>query len=153
MIPNGVPGIETRLPLLFSAGVNGGRMSLTQFAEVTATTPARLYGLYPKKGVIAVGSDADFAIWDAGREVTIRNSMLHHATDHTPYEDMVVHGWPVTTISRGEVVWHDGKVTIKAGTWPFHCCGTPVPTTNHLAFGARIMTGAGNRLGWQGRAD
>lgn len=124
-VPNGVPGIETRLPLLFSAGVNGGRMSLTQFAEVTATTPARLYGLYPKKGVIAVGSDADFAIWDAGREVTIRNSMLHHATDHTPYEDMVVHGWPVTTISRGEIVWHEGEVRSKPGRGRFIAAERP----------------------------
>jgi dihydropyrimidinase len=124
-IPNGVPGIETRLPLLFSAAVNGGRMSLAKFADVTATTPARLYGLYPKKGVIAVGSDADFALWDADREVTITNAMLHHATDHTPYEGMTVRGWPVTTISRGEIVWDEGEVRSTPGRGRFIAAERP----------------------------
>lgn len=118
-IPNGVPGIETRLPLLFSAAVNTGRMSLQQFAEVTATAPARLYGLHPRKGEIDVGADADLAIWDPKREVTITNSMLHHATDHTPYEGMSVRGWPVTTISRGDVVWKDGAVLSSPGRGRF----------------------------------
>jgi dihydropyrimidinase len=124
-IPNGVPGIETRLPLLFSAAVNGGRMSLSKFAELTATTPARLYGLYPKKGVIAVGSDADLAIWDAEREVTITNAMLHHETDHTPYEGMTVRGWPVTTISRGEIVWDEGEMKSEPGRGRFIAAKRP----------------------------
>ncbi|HDR16105.1 MAG TPA: dihydropyrimidinase, partial [Desulfobacteraceae bacterium] len=95
-IPNGIPGIETRLPLLFSNGVGTGKIGLTRFVELTAANPARMYGLYPRKGTIAVGSDADIAIWDPAREVTITNSMLHHNMDYTPYEGMTVRGWPET---------------------------------------------------------
>jgi dihydropyrimidinase len=131
-IPNGVPGIETRLPLLFSAAVNGGRMSLVQFAEVTSTTPARLYGLYPQKGAIAIGADADLALWDAQREVTIANAMLHHATDHTPYEGMTVRGWPVTTVSRGEIVWHEGEVRSTPGRGRFIAAARPFPQQSGL---------------------
>jgi dihydropyrimidinase len=124
-IPNGIPGIETRLPLFFSATQPSGRLTLNQFVDITTTTPARLYGLYPKKGVIAIGSDADFAIWDPQRTVTLRNEMLHHAVDHTPYEGMQVRGWPVMTISRGEIVCEDGKVTSQAGRGRFLPCQRP----------------------------
>ena len=110
-IPNGIPGLETRLPLLFSAGVNEGRIDLCQFVALTATNAAKMYGLYPRKGSIAIGADADLAIWDANREVTIANDMLHHNVDYTPYEGMRVRGWPVTTVSRGEIVWSDGNST------------------------------------------
>ncbi|HSY95488.1 MAG TPA: dihydropyrimidinase, partial [Steroidobacteraceae bacterium] len=119
---NGIPGIETRLPLLFSATQPQQRLTLNQFVDITTTTPAKLYGLYPRKGVIALGSDADFAIWDADKQVTIRNEMLHHAVDHTPYEGMQVTGWPVVTISRGEVLYADGEVTSKAGRGLFLRC-------------------------------
>ena len=122
---NGIPGIETRLPLLFSATQPQQRLTLNQFVDITTTTPAKLYGLYPRKGVIAVGSDADFAIWDADRKVTIRNEMLHHAVDHTPYEGMEVTGWPVVTISRGEVLCMDGEVTSEAGRGHFLRCERP----------------------------
>ncbi len=122
---NGIPGIETRLPLLFSATQPQQRLTLNQFVDITTTTPAKLYGLYPRKGVIALGSDADFAIWDADRNVTIRNEMLHHAVDHTPYEGMQVTGWPVVTISRGEVLCADGEVTSKAGRGNFLRCERP----------------------------
>jgi dihydropyrimidinase len=125
-IPLGVPGIETRLPLLFSAAVSQGRMTLSQFAEITATRAARLFGLYPKKGVIAVGSDADLAIWDPLKRVTITNSILHHANDYTPYEGMEVQGWPITTISRGEVVWANGAVSSNAGRGRFIVCDRPL---------------------------
>jgi len=118
-VPNGVPGIETRLPLLFSAGVNGGKLSLQKFVELTSTTPARLFGLYPRKGVIAIGSDADFAIWDRDRVVTIENDLLHHAVDYTPYAGQTVRGWPVMTISRGDVVWDDGKIYAEPGRGQF----------------------------------
>ena len=107
-IPNGIPGLETRLPLLFSEGVQKGLISLNRFVELTATNPAKLYGLYPRKGTIAIGGDADIAIWDPAKEVTIANSMLHHAVDYTPYEGTPIRGWPVLTLSRGEIVW-DGK--------------------------------------------
>jgi dihydropyrimidinase len=124
-IPNGIPGIETRLPLLFSAIRSDARMTLNEFVTFTTTTPAKLYGLYPKKGVIAVGSDADLAIWDPDRLVTITNDMLHHAVDYTPYEGMQVKGWPVVTVSRGEVVYADGKVTSEAGRGRFLPCARP----------------------------
>jgi dihydropyrimidinase len=122
---NGIPGIETRLPLLFSAIHADGRLSLRQFVDITTTTPAKLYGLYPRKGVIAVGSDADLAIWDPDKVVTIRNEMLHHAVDHTPYEGMQVRGWPVVTISGGEVVYANGQVSSSAGRGRFLRCERP----------------------------
>jgi len=124
-VPNGIPGIETRLPLLFSAMQVDKRITLEQFVDITTTAPAKLYGLYPRKGVIAVGSDADLAIWDTERAVTIRNEMLHHAVDYTPYEGTQVRGWPVITVSRGEVVYADGVVTSIAGRGRFLPCARP----------------------------
>jgi dihydropyrimidinase len=109
-IPNGIPGLETRLPLLFSEGVCKGRIDLCTFAAITAANPARIYGLYPRKGTIAVGSDADLAIWDPNLEVTIRRDRLHGRMDYTAFEGMKVQGWPQITISRGEVVWVNGEI-------------------------------------------
>ena len=126
-IPNGIPGLETRLPLLFSEGVGKGRIDLHAFVALTATNPARLYGLYPRKGTIAVGSDADLAIWDAQRRVTIRNELLHHAVDYTPYEGIAVTGWPALTLARGEVVWEEGTFRGRAGHGQFLTCGLPEP--------------------------
>jgi dihydropyrimidinase len=124
-IGNGVPGIEVRLPLLFSEGVRTGRIDLTRFVALSATTAAKLYGLYPRKGTIAVGSDADIAIWDPDLEVTIRQEILHDAMDYTPYAGLQVTGWPVMTISRGEVVWGGGKVTGAEGRGRFLPCELP----------------------------
>jgi dihydropyrimidinase len=126
-IPNGIPGLETRLPLLFSAGVNGGRIDIQQFVALTATNPARMYGLYPRKGTIAVGADADLVIWDDRREVTISNERLHHAVDYTPYEGIRVTGWPALTLARGEVVWDEGGYRGRAGRGEFIKCGLPAP--------------------------
>ncbi len=125
-VPNGIPGIETRLALLFSGAVATGRLSLADFVERTSAGPAKVFGLYPRKGAIRVGSDADLALWDPEREVTIGNAMLHHACDHTPYEGRRVRGWPVTTISRGEVVWHEGEVFSRPGRGRFVPAGLPV---------------------------
>ena len=125
-VPNGIPGIETRLALLFSDAVRGGRLSLADFVERTSAGPARIFGLYPRKGAIAVGSDADLALWDPDHAVTITNAMLHHACDHTPYEGRRLRGWPVTTISRGEVVWHEGRVTSRPGRGRFVPAGLPL---------------------------
>jgi dihydropyrimidinase len=122
---NGIPGIETRLPLLFSAMQSDARFTLNDFVDMTTTRPAKLYGLYPRKGVIAVGTDADFAIWDRDKLVTIRNEMLHHAVDHTPYEGTEVRGWPVTTISRGDIVCDDGRVASSAGRGVSLRCARP----------------------------
>jgi len=114
-VPNGIPGIETRLPILFSEGVSKGRITLERFVELTATNHAKIYGLYPGKGAIAVGFDADIALWDPERRETIRQEILHHGADYTPWEGFEVKGWPVTTIARGRVVARDGKVLGKPG--------------------------------------
>ncbi len=109
-VPNGIPGVETRLPILFSEGVVKGRISLNQFVALTATNHAKMYGLHPQKGTIAIGADADIAIWDPERKVTIRQEILHHGSDYTPYEGIKVTGWPVTTIVRGKTVVRDGAL-------------------------------------------
>jgi dihydropyrimidinase len=126
-IPNGIPGIETRLPLLFSEGVGKGRIGVNAFVALTATNPARMYGLYPRKGTIAVGSDADLVIWDEQRELTLRNEMLHHAVDYTPYEGMHLKGWPALTLSRGELVCQDGEYLGRPGRGQFLRCALPAP--------------------------
>jgi dihydropyrimidinase len=114
-VPNGIPGIETRLPILFSEGVKKGRISLNDFVAFTATNHAKTYGLYPKKGTIAVGSDADIAIWDPDVKQTISQTLLHHGSDYTPYEGIAVTGWPVSTMVRGKFVVRDGKLTGAKG--------------------------------------
>ncbi len=124
-VPNGVPGVETRLPILFSEGVAKGRITLQQFVALTAANPARIYGLAQRKGTIAVGADADLAIWEPERRATIRNANLHHAVDYTPYEGLEVTGWPVTTLSRGEVVWDGGRVLAEPGRGRFLPCELP----------------------------
>jgi len=119
---NGVPGIELRVALLFSEGVRTGRLDLNRFVALTATNHARLYGLYPKKGTIAVGSDADIAIWDPEREVHVSASMLHDNTGYTPYEGRHITGWPVTVISRGRIVVEDGALKVERGSGNFLPC-------------------------------
>jgi dihydropyrimidinase len=122
-IPNGIPGIETRLPLLFSEGVNQQRIDIHQFVALTATNPAKLYGLYPRKGTISIGSDADLVIWNTEQRVTITNEMLHHNVDYTPYENMAIQGYPEITLSRGEIVWQQGQVKAISGRGQFLACG------------------------------
>jgi dihydropyrimidinase len=119
---NGVPGIELRVPLLFSEGVKTGRIDINRFVALTATNHARLYGLYPRKGTIAVGSDADIAIWDPNKHVHVSAGMLHDNTGYTPYEGRHVTGWPVTVISRGRVVVDDGKLSAERGSGTFLPC-------------------------------
>ncbi|MBI1205304.1 MAG: dihydropyrimidinase [Rhodopseudomonas sp.] len=114
-VPNGIPGVETRLPILFSEGVTKGRISLNEFVALTATNHAKTYGLYPKKGTIAVGSDADIALWDPKRKVTISQKLMHGGTDYTPYEGIAVTGWPVSTMVRGKFVVRDGELVGALG--------------------------------------
>src|SRR5580704_7554136 len=118
-IPNGVPGLAARLPLIFSEGVAKGRIDLNHFVRLTATNPAKLFGLYPRKGSIAPGFDADLVLWDATRRTTLTNALMQHAIDYTPYEGVQVTGWPVATIRRGEIVMRDGKVQAEPGTGRF----------------------------------
>jgi dihydropyrimidinase len=114
-VPNGIPGIETRLPILFSEGVSKGRIDVNRFVALSSTNHARTYGLYPRKGTIAVGSDADIAIWDPARQVVISQKILHHGSDYTPYEGLSVTGWPVTMLLRGETVVADGQLVGSKG--------------------------------------
>lgn len=114
-VPNGVPSIEVRLPLLFSEGVAQQRIGLQTFVRLTATEPARLYGLYPQKGTIAPGSDADLAIWDPSRDVTVTHSLLHDQMDYTPFEGMRMRGWPRHVVLRGAVIVRDGTPVGSAG--------------------------------------
>jgi dihydropyrimidinase len=126
-IPNGIPGLETRLPLLFSEGVLRGRLDITRFVALTSTNPARIYGLYPRKGSITVGADADMAIWDPNGEWTVKNENLHHDVDYSPYENMKLRGRLKATISRGQTVFRDGVYLGSAGTGEFLPCERPQP--------------------------
>jgi dihydropyrimidinase len=121
-IANGVPGIELRLPLLFSEGVGQGRLDLNAFVALTATNHAKLYGLYPKKGTIAVGSDADIAIWEPERDVEVTAAMLHDNVGYTPYEGRRLRGWPVTVLSRGRIVVDGGNLIAARGSGTFLPC-------------------------------
>jgi dihydropyrimidinase len=113
-----VPGLETRLPLLYGEGVLKGRISPQAFVALTATNPARTYGLYPRKGTIVPGADADLALWEKTPR-TIRHAELHDACDYTPYEGRAVGAWPAITLSRGEVVWNRGWVSDRHGRGAF----------------------------------
>jgi dihydropyrimidinase len=124
-VANGVPGLELRLPLLFSEGVSRGRFDICRFVALAAANAAKLYGLHPRKGTIAVGADADIAIWDPEREVKVTAAMLHDNVGYTPYEGRVVKGWPVTVLSRGEVVVDEGRVSAERGRGRFLPCGVP----------------------------
>lgn len=108
-VPNGIPGVETRLPILFSEGVIKGRISLQRFVALTSTNPARLYGLYPQKGSIAVGADADLTLWDPTLTRPIRQAELNHGCDYTPYEGMEITGWPIRTVLRGRTIALNGR--------------------------------------------
>ena len=114
-IANGLPGLETRLPLLFDAMVSKGRLGLQKFVELTATAPAKIYNLHPRKGSIAIGADADIAIWDPEREVKLSDSMMHDLAGYTPYAGRTLRGWPTTVLSRGRVIVADGKRLVEPG--------------------------------------
>jgi dihydropyrimidinase len=114
-IPHGIPALETQLPTLWSAGVGGGKLSQNRLVEVMATAPAKLHGLYPRKGTIAVGSDADIVLFDPTRRETITNERLHSRAGYEPCEGMGVIGWPVATFSRGGLVAQNGQIVVQAG--------------------------------------
>lgn len=124
-VPNGIPGVETRLPILFSEGVSKGRIDLCRFVAVTATNQAKTYGLYPQKGTIAIGSDADLTIWDPQAERVIRHADLHDGSDYTPYEGFAVTGWPVSVVLRGRVMVQNGELAGKMGDGSYLTRGLP----------------------------
>jgi dihydropyrimidinase len=108
-IPNGAPGIENRLMLLHEGGVNRGRITLNRFVELVSTRPAKIFGLYPRKGSITVGADADLLLWDPKRKWTISASTHRMKVDYNPYEGTVVTGAPDKVLLRGETIVSDGK--------------------------------------------
>ena len=118
-VPNGIPGVAARMPILFSEGVAKGRISPQRFVELTSTNHAKLFGMYPAKGTIAIGSDADITLWDPDRHMTLTQSLMHHGSDYTPYEGFEVTGWPVMTILRGKVIFNDGQALVEKGFGQF----------------------------------
>ena len=118
-IPNGMPGIETRMHLLWDGGVRAGRISMNRFVEITSTAPAKIFGLYPRKGTIAVGADADIVVWDGNKKHRLSHETLHMRVDYTPYEGKDVVGAPTHVLSRGKLVVEDGKYVGKMGDGKF----------------------------------
>lgn len=114
-IPNGLPGIGSRLPLVFSEGVAKGRIDIATFVALTATNPAKLFGLAPRKGTIAVGADADIVVWDPSARRNLTNADLNHANDYTPYEGMEIDGWADTTIVGGKIRYRNSKLIGTGG--------------------------------------
>ncbi|MHB8614327.1 MAG: dihydropyrimidinase [Candidatus Dormibacteraceae bacterium] len=115
-IPGGVANVQTSVGMLFNEGVRKGRISMRRFIEVTSANPARLFGMWPQKGTIAAGSDADITIIDPQREIQIVSSEMESRSDFDPYEGWRGIGWPVLTMARGEVIVQDGKVVGKLGS-------------------------------------
>ncbi len=107
------------MPLLFSEGVRKGRLSLNQFVALTSTNAAKIYGLHPRKGTIAIGSDADIAIWDPNWERVISTAILHDNMDYTPYDGMEITGWPRTVINQGRVVVYNETLHVERGSGSF----------------------------------
>ena len=130
---NGVPGIELRLPLLFSEGVMKGRLSVEEFVAITAMNHARMYGLAPRKGAIQVGADADVVIWDIDRRTTVSAEMLHDAVGYTPYEGRELQGWPVEVYSRGRCVVKDNALHVERGSGQFIARSRPDPVVKRSA--------------------
>jgi dihydropyrimidinase len=118
-IPNGAPGIETRMSLVYDGGVRAGRISLNRFVELTSTSPARIFGLFPRKGTIAPGSDADIVIFDPVKKWRISSKTHHMKVDYNPYEGREVTGVTETVLSRGRVVIENGKFVGRTGTGAF----------------------------------
>lgn len=127
-IPNGAPGIEERLIGVYQ-GVNRGLITLNRFVELVATAPARLFGMHPQKGTIAVGSDADIVLWNPDAEMTITQALLHHRVDYTLYEGLRVRGLPETVLLRGEVIVENREFVGRAGMGQFLKRGVYAPST------------------------
>lgn len=129
-IPNGTGGLEDRMPMLWTNGVNTGRITMNEFVAVTSTNVAKIFGMYPKKGAVAVGSDADLVVWDPAKEKVIGAASQQSAIDYNVFEGKAVKGLPRFTLSRGHVAVHDGEIRTQEG---------------HGEFVAREPNGAVNR--------
>ena len=112
----GMSNLQLIRPMLFSEGVVTGRISVERFVAVTSTNPAKLFGLYPRKGTIAIGSDADLVLWDPNETRTVRDEDMFSKSGYSTYSGWDVTGWPTMTIRRGEIVYQDGRITAEAGS-------------------------------------
>jgi dihydropyrimidinase len=127
---NGVPGLQVRLPLLFSEGVGRKRISLQEFVALTATNHARMYGLYPRKGGVEVGGDADLALWEPEKRVTLTAAMMKDNVGYTPYEGMQLTGWPTTVLCRGQIVVENDALRVMKGNGRYIPRGVPAPVAS-----------------------
>jgi dihydropyrimidinase len=118
-IPNGGPGLENRLQMIHEFGVREGRISLNRMVELLATNPARLFGLYPRKGTIAVGSDADIVVFDPEKEVTLSAKTHHSKSDYNLYEGTTVTGSPEVVLLRGQVLVENDELVAAPGIGQF----------------------------------
>jgi len=118
-IPNGMPGVETRVPLLYHFGVNEGRFSINRFVELVSTNPARLFGLAPQKGTISIGADADLVIFNPQKEVRLSLENLHMNVDYSPYDQITVRGYPVLVMQRGKAIVKEGQFVGEVGAGQF----------------------------------
>jgi len=123
----GIADLQTLIPLLYSEGVRSGRISLGRFVEVTSTNASKLFGLYPRKGTIAVGSDADLVIFDPDLTLTIEHSMLKSNSDYSAFDGWKVTGWPIMTLRRGEIVYRDGEIIGQPGSGKILSRGPTAP--------------------------
>ena len=114
-IPNGTGGIEDRMHVLWQHGVNTGRLTMNEFVAVTSTNAAKIFNIYPRKGVVAAGADADLAVWDPARSRSISVETHHQRVDYNIFEGMEVTGINVKTFSQGKLVWDDGDVRVTRG--------------------------------------
>ncbi|MEO1308221.1 MAG: dihydropyrimidinase [Pseudomonadota bacterium] len=142
-VANGLPGIELRAPLLFSEGVKSGRISLQTFVALTASNAAKIFGMDDRKGAIAIGYDADIAIWDPEKVTRVTAGGMHDNMDYTPFEGWDLTGWPMTVISRGRIVVDGGELKAEAGTGTF-VPRKPFDPTGFLAPRAPEMNEATN---------
>ncbi|MEZ4728748.1 MAG: amidohydrolase family protein [Caldilineaceae bacterium] len=125
-IPNGAPGIEDRLYMLWETGVYSGRMTPSHFVALTATNPAKLFGLYPRKGTLAIGSDADIVLWDGDAEHTVSAATHHSNIDYNLFEGYQVHGKPVKVLVRGNVVVDGDQLLAQPGSGQYLHRSSPI---------------------------
>jgi dihydropyrimidinase len=118
-VVNGLSGIEVRLPILLSEGVNKGKISINRLCEITSTNIAKLFGCYPKKGTISLGSDADIVVIDLEKKVTLKPEVLHNNINYCLYDNLTITGYPIMTILRGNIIVEDGKFYGRKGTGEF----------------------------------
>ncbi len=124
-VPGGLPGIELRYPLLYSQGVLENKLSLQDWVNICSTQPAKIFGLYPQKGSLQIGSDADIVLFDPKKKFTVSQKSMHENVDYSPYNGMELSGYPETILVKGKIIIKDGKLTTQQHRGRFLQCGLP----------------------------